>query len=108
MKPGRQFRITFVTAPDLKCARNLARAALRARLVACANLVPKVESHYWWQDKIERSAEVLIVFKTIGARLPALEQLILKLHPYDVPEFVTLPITAGTANYLAWINASVR
>ena len=108
MKPGRQFRITFVTAPDLKCARHLARAALRARLVACANLVPKVESHYWWQDKIERSAEVLIVFKTIGARLRALEQLILKLHPYDVPEFVTLPITTGTANYLAWINASVR
>ena len=64
MKAARNFAIVLVTAPDLKTARALARAALGARLAACANLVPKLESHYWWQGKLERSNEALILFKT--------------------------------------------
>jgi len=97
----------LVTAPDLKTARALAKAALTARLVACANLVPKVESHYWWQGKLEASAEVLIVFKTTRARLAALEQLVVAQHPYDTPEFIALPLAEGNAKYLAWLAGSV-
>jgi periplasmic divalent cation tolerance protein len=108
VKPGRRFQIILVTAPDLKCARKLAKAALHSRLVACANLIPKLESHYRWQGKLERSAEVLIVFKTTRQRTAALERLILEEHPYDTPEFITLPILAGTAKYLSWIMASTR
>ena len=55
MKAGTKFSIVFVTAPDLKTARKLSRSALKARLIACANLVPKIESHYWWQGKLEQS-----------------------------------------------------
>jgi periplasmic divalent cation tolerance protein len=95
-----------VTAPDLKTARALARAALRARLVACANLVPKLESHYWWQGKLESGGEVLILFKTTKARLPELEKLILAKHPYDTPEFVVVSIQAGNRRYLEWLKAS--
>ncbi|MFO1488266.1 MAG: divalent-cation tolerance protein CutA [Verrucomicrobiota bacterium] len=103
MKSAATFRLVLVTAPDLKTARKLARAALAAKLVACANLVPRIESHYWWQGKVERSAEVLILFKTGKARLPALEKLVLKLHPYDTPEVVSVWLDLGNARYLAWL-----
>lgn len=99
--------IVLVTAPDLKSARILSGTALKARLVACANLIPKIESHYWWQGKLESSAEVLIIFKTTKAKLKALEKLIVEKHPYDTPEFIVLPITAGNKRYFDWINASV-
>jgi periplasmic divalent cation tolerance protein len=105
MKPAAKFAIVLVTAPDLKIARALAKAALQAKLIACANLVPKIESHYWWQGKIESSAEVLLVLKTRKAKLAALEKLILAKHPYDTPEFLVLPLVAGSKKYLAWLAA---
>lgn len=107
MKTAARYAAVLVTAPDLKTARALARAALEARLIACANLVPRVESHYWWQGRLERGAEVLLVLKTTRARLAALEKLVLARHPYDTPEFLVLPLQAGTARYLAWLDASV-
>src|SRR5438552_670761 len=99
-------RLILVTAPDLKTARKLAKAALAAHLVACANLVPKIESYYWWRGKIESSAEVLILFKTTKVKLRALEKFIVSKHPYDTPEFIVLPITAGNKRYLDWVSAS--
>lgn len=107
MKRAAAFRLVLVTAPDLKTARTLAQAALGAKLVACANLVPKLESHYWWQGKLESSAEVLVLFKTTRARLAALERLIVAEHPYDTPEFITLPLAEGNAKYLTWLRESV-
>lgn len=100
------FRIALVTAPDLKTARRLARAALEARLIACANLVPKIESHYWWQGKIERGSEVLLILKTTKANLAKLEKVILSLHPYDTPEFLVLPLQSGNRRYLKWLHTS--
>ncbi len=108
MKSATHFAVALVTAPDLKTARRLAQAALQARLIACANLVPRVESHYRWQGRIERSAEVLLVLKTTTARLAALEKLILAEHPYDTPEFIVLPLRGGTKRYLDWLGASCR
>jgi periplasmic divalent cation tolerance protein len=100
------FRIVLVTAPTMKVARELARAALTARLIACANLVPRIESHYWWQGKIERGSEILLILKTTSARLAALEKIILAHHPYDTPEFVILPVVGGTKRYLDWLGQS--
>jgi periplasmic divalent cation tolerance protein len=108
LKISNQFRIALVTAPNLKTARRLAGAALRQRLVACANLVPGVESHYWWQGKMESSREVLILFKTQRSRLRDLEKLILNEHPYDTPEFVVANLTAGTERYLAWLAGETQ
>ncbi|MBI3882339.1 MAG: divalent-cation tolerance protein CutA [Verrucomicrobia bacterium] len=107
MKSARQCSLVLVTAPDLKTAREIARAALKERLIACANLVPRVESHYRWKGKIESAAEVLMVLKTTRGKLAQLEKLILARHPYDTPEFVVLPLQAGTARYLAWLARSV-
>jgi periplasmic divalent cation tolerance protein len=106
MKSAKDFSIVLVTAPDMKTARALAKAALQARLVACANLVPKIESHYWWQGKIESGNEVMMILKTTRKRLAALEKLILAKHPYDTAEFLVLPLHCGADRYLDWLAES--
>ena len=108
MKPKVKYAGVVVTAPDVKTARQLARAALEARLIACANLIPKIESHYWWQGKSMIGAEVLLILKTTTARLAALEKLISDKHPYDTPEFLVLPISRGNRRYLDWVAESVE
>src|ERR1043165_8654275 len=103
-----EFCCVFVTAPNMTVARKLATAALNERLAACANLTPKLESHYWWQGRIESSSEVLVLFKTRKDRLGGLEKCVLKNHPYQTPEFIVTRIEAGNENYLAWIQDSVQ
>ena len=107
MKLSEKFKLVLVTAPDLKTARKLAQAALKARLIACANLIPRIESHYRWQGKIEAGAEVLIVLKTTAPALSALEKLILAKHPYDTPEFIVLSLKGGNKRYLDWLENAV-
>lgn len=100
--------IVLATAPDLKSARLLVRLALENRLVACGNIVPKIESHYWWQDKIEKASEVLILFKTSAKALEQLEKLVLEHHPYDTPEVLAISLNKGSSRYLKWIDDSLR
>jgi len=107
MKSASALAMVFVTAPDIKVARSLARSALNAKLIACANLVPKIESHYRWQGKIEVSPEVLMIMKTAKTKLARLEKLILGRHPYDTPEFLVVPIKAGSKRYLDWLADSI-
>lgn len=103
MRPTR-FRIALVTAPDMKTARELARAALQARLIACANIFPQVESHYRWQGRIEQGTEVLMILKTTAKCLRKLEKLITAKHPYDTPEFIVLDLRGGNKRYLDWLE----
>jgi periplasmic divalent cation tolerance protein len=99
--------VVLVTAPDLKTARALAREILKARAAACANLVPRVESHYWWKGKIEKSGEVMMVLKTTRRKLGRLAAVVREHHPYDTPEILALGVAAGDRRYLAWVDASV-
>jgi len=108
MRSAKAFTVVLVTAPNLKAARALAKAALNKRLIACANLIPKLESHYWWQGKIETGSEVLMLLKTTTSKIAALEKLILSQHPYDTPEFIVVPINRGNQRYLDWIAQSVQ
>jgi len=108
VKSAAKFALVLCTVPDLKTARSLAKSALQARLIACANIVPRLESHYHWQGKIESSAEVLLILKTPKSGLAALEKLVLARHPYDTPEFLVLPLSAGNQKYLAWLASSCR
>lgn len=87
---------------------NLLRLLLEKKLIACGNLVPGVESHYWWQGKIESAAEELIVIKTELAKADAVVETLRKNHSYEVPEAVVLPITSGNPTYLKWISDSLR
>jgi periplasmic divalent cation tolerance protein len=108
MNSAAKFALVLVTAPELKVARRLAREALRARLIACANLIPKIESHYRWQGKIERSPEVLLLLKTTRPHVAALQQLILAKHPYDTPEFLVVNLSKGSKRYLQLLCDSVK
>src|SRR5882672_9997647 len=104
---GGKFAVVLVMAPNLSIGRKLAKAALKARLVACANLVSKIESHYWWQGRVESGTEVLLVLKTRSAKVAALEKLIVARHPYDTPEFLVLPVKGGNQRYLKWLALAV-
>jgi periplasmic divalent cation tolerance protein len=104
LKSATLYAVVLVTAPDLKTARRLGKSALRARLIACANVIPALESHYRWEGKIESAKEVLLVLKTRRSNLVKLEKLILAEHPYDTPEFLVLSLHAGGGKYLGWLE----
>jgi len=102
-----RFVLVLVTAPNLKTARQLARAALKERLAACVNLIPGLQSHYWWQGKIEAGTEVLLLFKSSPRKLAPLEQCIVALHPYDTPELIVVEVPRGNKRYLEWWANSI-
>ena len=96
--------IAFVTAPNIETARKIARLTLEQGLTACANILPLIESIYWWEEKLETSSEVLIIFKTTSDRQLQLRECVLANHPYEVPEFVAFNIDQGSEPYLQWIR----
>jgi periplasmic divalent cation tolerance protein len=85
-------------------AQSLAQTLVAERLAACINVMPGVVSVYRWQDKIETETEVLLISKTTERQVAALAARIETLHPYDVPEVISHPITAGNKNYLDWVR----
>ncbi len=97
------FSLVLVTAPNVRTARTIARECLKARLAACVNIVPGVESHYWWQGKLEKGSESLLLIKTRSQLLPQLEKVILHKHPYETPEFVAIELRTGSRKYLQWL-----
>ena len=108
MVAGKSARIVLVTCGTIVEARRIGSALVRKRLAACVNIVlGPVQSIYRWKGKVESVREVLMVVKTTAKRLPDLESEVKKLHSYDVPEFVVLPIAAGSREYLAWLGESV-
>lgn len=101
--------IVLVTCGSVKEAQQLARALVRKRLAACANVVTNpVKSIYWWKGKVEAASEVLMLIKTRRRRFAALEKEIGRLHSYETPEIIALPIVKGSKTYLEWLGKSVR
>jgi len=101
-------RIVLVTCPNLVLARKIARAVVEKRLAACVNVVRSpVESFYPWKGKLESAREHLLVIKTSTNRLPQLQREVKRLHSYDVPEFISLPVTEGSPEYLAWLGETL-
>jgi periplasmic divalent cation tolerance protein len=100
--------IVLVTCGSAKEARKIARAVVEKRLAACANtLTSPVQSVYRWKGTVESAKEFLLIIKTTKARFPKLKVEVKRLHSYDVPEIIALPIAAGAKNYLTWISNSV-
>lgn len=99
--------LVLVTVPNLETGRKLASAVVSEHLAACVNIVPGLESHYWWEEKVENDPECLLLLKTIRQSLSDLEKAIQQRHPYDVPEFVVLPFLGGSKGYLDWVRKSV-
>ena len=99
--------VVLVTFPSWEVARSISAVLVREGLAACVNLLPGVESVYRWEGKIKVAPEIVGLVKTTIARLEELEQRYLSLHPYDVPEFLTLGAVNGSRAYLDWLSTSV-
>jgi periplasmic divalent cation tolerance protein len=99
-----QLVIAFSTFPDVETARKISRELVESALVACANIIPAVESIYFWKEKVETGAESFAIFKLTSARYSEFEARLRALHPYDVPELVRLNIAGGSVDYLRWIG----
>ena len=98
--------VVFMTAPNGEEAARLAEMLVGANLAACVQILPEIESVYRWQGKIERQAEVLLLAKTKKSKFDELEREVRALHSYDTPEIIAVPVTAGSAPYLAWLMQS--
>ena len=103
-----EFRLALTTVPDEQTGRRLARAFVEERLAACVNVGPAVTSFYWWEGKLVEGGERLLIIKTRASLLDRLEARLKELHPYQVPEFIALPIVAGSRDYLGWLDAESR
>ncbi len=108
MKKSNGKRVVLVTCASLSEARRIARSAVKARLAACVNIVRSpVESVYRWKGAVETAREYLLLIKTTRSRLSALEKTVRRLHRYEVPEFIALPITEGSRAYVRWLKENV-
>ncbi|MCX5709908.1 MAG: divalent-cation tolerance protein CutA [Candidatus Omnitrophica bacterium] len=101
------YTVTFITAANKKQARAIAKALISKKLAACVNIIDKVESLFWWKGKVESAGEVLLMVKSRSEKLSKIIKTVKANHSYQVPEIISLPIKAGDAAYLRWINDSI-
>jgi periplasmic divalent cation tolerance protein len=96
--------LVLSTFPDVATARRIGRQLVEEKCAACANILPQVESIYWWEQKVESAHETLVFFKTTADRYEALQTTLRQLHPYDVPEIIAVRIEQGLPEYLRWVS----
>ncbi|MEO5343415.1 MAG: divalent-cation tolerance protein CutA [Gammaproteobacteria bacterium SHHR-1] len=96
--------LNLCTCPDLDCAERLAKALVQQRLAACVNILPGISSVYAWQGQIEQETEVLLLIKTASEQVQAMTQALAELHPYEVPEIISLPVGTGHLPYIEWVK----
>jgi len=100
--------MVLTTLPADADEAAFARSLVEERLAACVNLLPLMESIYRWEGRVEHETERQIVIKTARERVPALWDRVREMHPYEVPEFIVLPIVDGNDSYLRWVGEGTR
>lgn len=99
--------VIFITVPGKKQAHHIARALIKNKLAACVNIVDRIESFFWWQNKVDFASEALLVIKSKKSKLARIIRLVKSMHSYEVPEIIALPIIAGDKPYLNWVDESL-
>jgi periplasmic divalent cation tolerance protein len=97
-----RFGLAIVAVPR-DAAEDIARRIVESRLAACAQVTSEVTSIYWWKGRMEQASERLVILKTEKSRVGRIRDQLRTMHPYEVPELVFLPITAGNPDYLEWL-----
>lgn len=96
----------FITAPSLRAAEKIARGLVRAKLAACASVLRGLKSLFWWEGRIGKANEALIICKTMQSLVGKLTEFVCENHEYQVPEVIAIPIIGGNPDYLKWIKES--
>ena len=107
MKEASKVVILITTATEEE-AHSLAKLLLNQRKAACVNIVPRVDSLFWWQGKLDSAQESLLIIKTIASLLPEIIEMVKRAHSYEVPEIIALPIVGGNEDYLKWMDSEVE
>ncbi len=94
----------FVSCESKAQAKSMVDSLLNDQIIACAQILPTVESHYRWQGQVTQDTETLLLLKSQSKHFDAIAATVKKLHSYDVPEIIAVPIVAGQPDYLNWIN----
>jgi periplasmic divalent cation tolerance protein len=100
-------RVLLMTAPSAQVAEEIVSSLVNERLIACGNITVPV-SIYRWQGALERANEVLVIMKTLETAVAEVTRRIGELHPYEVPEVLSLQVSAGNQAYLSWVDESVE
>lgn len=96
--------VVFITVSGEEEGRNIARLLVGERKAACVNVLPGVDSVFWWKAKLDSEQESLLIVKTKAALFPEVVDLVKSAHSYEVPEIIALPIVAGNEDYLEWLD----
>lgn len=102
-----KYAVVYVTVPGEKVALDISKTLVENKLAACVNIVPQIRSIYSWKGEICDDSEMLLIIKTKPSAFEALKSTVLKIHPYDVPEIILLPIENGHKEYLQWFDENV-
>lgn len=100
--------VILITASSEEEAHRIADQLLNQRKAACVNIMPKVDSLFWWQGKLDSAQESLLVIKTKASKLKEITELVKKVHSYEVPEVIALPIVGGNEDYLKWLDTTLE
>jgi periplasmic divalent cation tolerance protein len=98
----------FMSTGSKEDAAHISRTLVEKRLAACVQVIGPIASAYWWNDQVETAEEWLCLVKTHQRVYDELEQVVKEIHPYDTPEILALPITAGNQDYLSWLNNELK
>ncbi len=102
-----RYIVILITSDSVEEADHIATVLLEKKKVACVNIVRGIDSYFWWEEKIDTARENLLIAKTKSSLLPEVVEVVRKVHSYDVPEVIALPIIGGNQDYLDWIEQSV-
>jgi len=100
--------VLMITAGSEQEAHKIAESLVNAKRAACVNIVPRVDSLFRWEGKIESTRESLLLVKTRASLLPEIIDLVKQAHSYEVPEIIALPIVNGSKDYLNWLDSACR
>ena len=104
---SKNYILMMVTCASRKEACSISKKLLAKRLIACANILPKIESKFWWRGKLNSAVEFLVIMKTVRSNFSKVEAAVKRIHSYEVPEIIALPIVTGSRDYLDWISQTI-